>query len=133
MNGSDGGNLIHLSHFSSVFPKEEEGKKSLTILYPCFRHLAYIHNGYWKLCRNKRQLTGLCNPCIYIAEKHPRATVHCGSHGFIRRQPVICFSWSDLIQAINLMKPFHILYMKSYLDLYPVQLKKLWTVQNTGC
>lgn len=65
-----------------------------------------------------RQLAGLCNPYVYIAEKHPRPTAHCSSHGFIRLQPVIRFSWLviNLSQVINLMKLFHILYMKSYHD-----------------
>ena len=36
MNSVDGGNLIHITHFSSVLPKESRGEQSFTITVFCF-------------------------------------------------------------------------------------------------
>lgn len=66
MNSSDGGNLIHKTHFSSELPKEDRGKQSLTITYLCFSHLLaptwqdytdiYLINNVIKVINNKNFL-----------------------------------------------------------------------------
>lgn len=45
MNSVDDGNLIHITHSSSVLPKESRGEQSFTITYPCFALMwqDYIH------------------------------------------------------------------------------------------